>query len=50
MKKKCPNCKEKTLEIEFYDCPMCGGCQVYECSECGAMFEIKGKKSVGDEL
>ena len=41
----CPQCR-KRMRREFEECPICGGEEVYYCSNCGTMCDVK----TGEEL
>jgi hypothetical protein len=42
-KRKCPNCKQKSLTEEYEDCCRCGGGIVWVCTnkDCCALFDEK---------
>lgn len=51
MKKKkkkkniCPYCKKK-MRVDFYECPCCGGVEVYTCPKCYREFCLEDEEEI----
>ena len=43
---KCPNCKKMSLVVDLYDCPGCGGIEIFFCENCNRDFDIKTKEEL----